>query len=161
MTLATRKLCIWFSPSKFYEFFLANTGILRNFFWEKLIQANPSCQLRPSLMLHLQPNFPSVPIFSSGLTFFIFFWNTVTRFFPSTSHSGAWALEKSLTRPSYFLYFPEKSGKNEATDLSDLPVSQLRGSTIAILDDNLCSCARPAHVGKCWPGSLTKSKKKN
>ena len=37
--------------------------------------------------------------------------------------------KKSLTRPSIFLYFGD-SGKNEATDLA---VSQLRGSTIAII----------------------------
>ena len=45
------------------------------------------------------------------------------------SKSGAWALETFLTRPSFFCIF-EKSGKNEATDLA---VSQLRGSTIAII----------------------------
>ena len=41
----------------------------------------------------------------------------------------AWALEKSLTRPSFFCIF-EKSGKNETTDLA---VSQRWGSTIAII----------------------------
>ena len=41
----------------------------------------------------------------------------------------SWALEKSLTRPFFFCFF-KKSGKNKATDLA---VSQLQGSTIAII----------------------------
>ena len=45
------------------------------------------------------------------------------------NQSWAWASEKSLTRPSFFCIC-EKSWKNEATDLA---VSQLRGSTIAII----------------------------
>ena len=47
----------------------------------------------------------------------------------ATEQPWAWALEKSLTRPSFFPCIFEKSGKNKANDLA---VGQLRGSTIAI-----------------------------
>ena len=51
--------------------------------------------------------------------------NKFTEFLPARGKS----LRKSLTRPSFFCIF-EKLGKNEATNLA---VSQLRGSTVAII----------------------------
>ena len=58
---------------------------------------------------------------------------------------GAWALEKSLTRPSFFLYFREIRKKR-----SHRPGGQ---SAPRLYNRyNHCPCARPAHVGECGPG---------
>ena len=57
----------------------------------------------------------------------------------------AWALEKSLMRPSFFPYFRETRKKR-----SHWPGGQ---SAQRLYNSyNLCPCARPAHVGECWPG---------
>ena len=53
---------------------------------------------------------------------------------------------KSLTRPSFFLYFREIRNKQ-----SHWPGGQSAPKLYNLY--NLCPCARPAHVGKCWPGS--------
>ena len=62
--------------------------------------------------------------------------------------SWAWALKKSLMRPSFFsiiVYFREIRNK-----LSHWPGCQ---SAQRLYNSyNLCPCARPSHVGKCWPG---------
>ena len=63
----------------------------------------------------------------------------------------AWALEKSLKRPSFFLYFRER--KNEATDLA---VSQLRGSAIAIISAHV---AGPHMWASAGPGPSSSSPK--
>ena len=62
--------------------------------------------------------------------------------------SGAWALDKSFTRPSFFLYFWEIKKKR-----SHWPGGQSDPSQIPRLYNcyNLCPCARRAHVGKCGP----------
>ena len=54
------------------------------------------------------------------------------------------ALDKSLTRPSFFLYFREIRKK----------LSHPCGQSAQRLYNryNLCPCARPAHVGECGPG---------
>ena len=52
------------------------------------------------------------------------------------SQPRAWALKKSLTRPSFFLYIREIR-KNKATDLA---VSQLRGSIIAVISAHVPLC---------------------
>ena len=58
---------------------------------------------------------------------------------------GAWALEKSLTRPSLFLYFREiRKKRSHWPDGQSAPWLYNRY--------NLCLCARPAHVGECGPG---------
>ena len=68
-------------------------------------------------------------------------WNSL----PSSPGPWAWALEKSLMRPSFFLYFREIRKKR-----SHWPGGQ---SAPRLYNSyNLCPCARPAHVGECWPG---------
>ena len=54
---------------------------------------------------------------------------TLRQYLRIVAQPGAWALERSLTRPLIFCIF-QKSGKNKTTDLV---VSQLWGSTIAII----------------------------
>ena len=60
---------------------------------------------------------------------------------------GVWALEKSIMRPSFFLYFREIRKKR-----SHWPGGQSAPRLYNCY--NLCPCARPAHVGdsECWPG---------
>ena len=57
----------------------------------------------------------------------------------------AWALEKSLTSPLFFLYFREIRNKR-----SHWPGGQSAQKLYNCY--NLCPCARHAHVGECWPG---------
>ena len=52
---------------------------------------------------------------------------------------------KSLTRPSFFLYFREFMNKQ-----SHLPCGQ--SAPTLYNRYNLCPCARPANVGECGPG---------
>ena len=65
---------------------------------------------------------------------------------------GAWALEKSLKRLSFFCIF-EKSGINKAIDLA---VSQLWGSTIAIISADVPGLHMWASAG---PGPTSSSSK--
>ena len=70
------------------------------------------------------------------------------------SQSGAWALKKSLMRPSFFLHFQEIRKK-----WSHWPGGQSAPRFYNYY--NLCPCARPSHVGECcqWPGPKFKFSK--
>ena len=89
-----------------------------------------ACSPRPSLLLILQMDWQGTPI---------------RVYAASACQSGAWALKKSLMRPSFFLYFREIRKKQ-----SHWPGGQ---SAPRLYNRyNLCPCARPAHVGECGPG---------
>ena len=65
------------------------------------------------------------------------------------AQSWAWALEKSLMRPSILLvmYFQVwEIRKKRSHWPGSQPAPRLYNRY------NLCPCARPAHVGECWPG---------
>ena len=66
---------------------------------------------------------------------------------PALQLKSVWgmSLEKSLMRPSFFLYFRKIRNKR-----SHWPGGQLAPRLYNCY--NLCPCARPAHVGECWPG---------
>ena len=63
----------------------------------------------------------------------------------AAAQSEAWALEKSFTKPSFFLYFREIRNKR-----SNWPGGQ--SAPRHYNSYNLCLCAKPAYVGECWPG---------
>ena len=66
--------------------------------------------------------------------------------------SWAWALEKYLIRPSFFLYFREIRNK-----WSHWPGGQSAPRLYYCF--NLCSCARPTNVGECGSGPKFKFSK--
>ena len=70
--------------------------------------------------------------------------STVNNVLSAITFLGAWALEKSLMRPSFFLYLQEIRKKRR----------HWYGCQSALRlynRHNLCPCARPAHMGESEP----------